>query len=89
MISDVTGKKIPAIKVFSISIKYLKDQIIERMNLQISNGKISVEDIDFILTVPAIWGEKARLIMEGAAIEVRIQIKSSSTNYLFYNLQIV
>lgn len=89
MISDVTGKKIPAIKVFSISIKYLKDQIIERMNLQISNGKISVEDIDFILTVPAQWGEKARLIMEGAAIEVRIQIKSSSTNYLFYNLQIV
>lgn len=89
MISDVTGKKIPAIKVFSISIKYLKDQIIERMNLQISNGKISVEDIDFILTVPAKWGEKARLIMEGAAIEVRIQIKSSSTNYLFYNLQIV
>lgn len=74
MISDVTGKKVPAMKVFSISIKYLKDLMIERMNLQISNGNISVKDIDFILTIPAKWGEKARSIMEGAAKEVRIHI---------------
>lgn len=74
MISDVTGKEVPAMKVFSMSIKYLKDEMIEKMNLQISDGKICVEDIDFILTVPANWGEEAMLIMEGAAIEVRINI---------------
>lgn len=74
MISDVTGKKVPAMKVFSISIKYLKDEMIEKMNKQISSGKISIKDIEFILTVPANWGEKARFIMEEAAIEVRIHI---------------
>lgn len=74
MISDVTGKKVPAMKVFSISIKYLKDEMIEKMNIQISSGKISIKDIEFILTVPANWGKKAQFIMEEAAIEVRIHI---------------
>lgn len=73
MISDVTGKKVPAMKVFSISIKYLKDEMIEKMNIQISSGKISIKDIEFILTVPANWGKKAQLIMEEAAIEAGIK----------------
>lgn len=74
MISDVIGKKVLVMKVFFIFIKYLKDLMIERMNLQILNGNIFVKDIDFIFIILVKWGEKVRSIMEGVVIEVRIYI---------------
>lgn len=74
MLNDLTGKQISAIKIFSISIKYLKDQMIKEINSQLAIGEILVKDIDFILTVPANWGEEAKTIMEKAAVEVGIRM---------------
>lgn len=60
-----------AMKIFSISIKYLKDSMLDTMNLRIAEGEILKKDIDFVLTVPAIWGDEAKRFMREAAIEVR------------------
>lgn len=46
--------------------------MIKKMNSQLAMGEILVKDIDFILTVPANWGEEAKTIMEKAAVEVGI-----------------
>lgn len=74
MVKDVTGKEFSALKLFSISINYLKEKMIAMMNLRIAEGKFVVSDIDFILTVPANWGESAKKIMESAAVDVRIKL---------------
>lgn len=70
MIKDVTGKEMKAMDVFSICIKYLKDAMLSEMNLQLAEGKIIENDIDFVLTVPAIWGDEAKLFMREAAVKV-------------------
>lgn len=53
-IEDITGKTMKALDIFSISLKYLKDFMLEIMNKNIASGVISKENIDFVLTVPAI-----------------------------------
>lgn len=70
MIKDVTGKEMKAMDVFSICIKYLKNAMLSEMNLQLAEGQIIENDIDFVLTVPAIWGDEAKLFMREAAIKV-------------------
>lgn len=73
MIKDVTGKEMKAMDVFSICIKYLKDAMLSEMNLQLAEGKIIENDIDFVLTVPAIWGDEAKLFMREAAVKAGIK----------------
>lgn len=73
MIKDVTGKEMKAMDVFSICIKYLKNSMLYEMNLQLAEGDIIENDIDFVLTVPAIWGDEAKLFMREAAIKAGIK----------------
>lgn len=73
MIKDVTGKEMKAMDVFSICIKYLKNGMLSEMNLQLAEGEIIENDIDFVLTVPAIWGDEAKLFMREAAIKAGIK----------------
>lgn len=70
MINDITGKEMKAMDVFSICINYLKNAMLCEMNLQLADGEIVENDIDFVLTVPAIWGDEAKLFMREAAIKV-------------------
>lgn len=35
--------------------------------------KVTVDDINFVLTVPAIWDDTAKMFMREAAIEVRVE----------------
>lgn len=72
-IEDITGKTMKALDIFSISLKYLKDFMLEIMNKNIASGVISKENIDFVLTVPAIWGDGAKLFMREAAIKAGIK----------------
>ena len=58
-----------AMDVFSISIKHLKDNILEEINKRTASD-IYLSDIDFILTVPAIWGDSAKMFMREAAVRV-------------------
>lgn len=71
VIKDITGKKMRAMNIFSISIKHLKDTMLKTMNSRLAEGTFSENDIDFVLTVPAIWGDEAKLFMREAAIQVR------------------
>ena len=68
LIEDETGKQLPALVVFSESIKYLKDTLLEEANKQQTD--IRTEDIKWILTVPAIWSDPAKTFMRRAAVEV-------------------
>lgn len=60
-----------AMDIFSISIEYLKDTMLKTINMRLADGVLSEKDIEFVLTVPAIWGDEAKLFMREAAIQVR------------------
>lgn len=62
-----------ALDVFSICIKHLKDTMLEEMNKKLAND-ISEKDVDFIITVPAIWGDTAKMFMREAAVKVRLYL---------------
>ena len=55
--------------VFSICIKHLKDSMLEQME-KTKTFDISEKDVDFIITVPAIWGDAAKMFMREAAVKV-------------------
>ena len=64
-----------------MAIEYLKDHLISNLTAkaptkskQMFKPHISVKDIHFVITVPAIWDDKAKLIMREAAMEVRLNL---------------
>lgn len=59
--------------VFSYSIQYLKDHLLEKLFSSNLGDKVTVDDINFVLTVPAIWDDTAKMFMREAAIEVRVE----------------
>ena len=67
-IEDETGKQLPALVVFSESIKYLKQSLLEEAKKQQTD--IRADDIKWILTVPAIWYDPAKTFMRRAAVQV-------------------
>ncbi|XP_071120953.1 heat shock 70 kDa protein 12A-like [Mytilus edulis] len=69
-IQDVTGKSIPAIEVFSKSIKALADNVFE---LGVTRGfEFKMHDIKWVLTVPAIWSDAAKEFMKESATKAGI-----------------
>ncbi|XP_062603211.1 heat shock 70 kDa protein 12A-like [Saccostrea cucullata] len=69
VLHDVKGKPQKALKIFSSIIKGLKDDFTTRLKERISNfgGDSIDEDIHWVITVPAIWDEKAKQFMRVAA----------------------
>ncbi|XP_052792658.1 heat shock 70 kDa protein 12A-like [Mya arenaria] len=71
-VTDLAGVvKLPAITVFAMSIKYLKDHALKSLN-RCPETRVKESDVKFVLTVPAIWDDKARLFMREAAVEAGI-----------------
>ena len=66
------GKSLPAIKVFSLSINYLVDNMIMFGRDKVS-GVVTREDVHWVLTVPAIWKDAAKQFMREAAEEVTMR----------------
>lgn len=67
-ITDYTGKSMEAIKVFSLVIKFLKEQLINKIKDRLKNkNDVNVDDLYFVLTVPAIWDDPAKQFMREAA----------------------
>ena len=65
LIEDITGKSMPAIEVFSMSIKALVNHL---MNLLDKQGTgLNMEEIRWVMTVPAIWNDGAKQFMRKAA----------------------
>ena len=70
-IKAANGKAVMALKVFAHSIQFMKEQALKL----ISNGAgedFQESDIQWVLTVPAIWTPRAKQFMREAAYEVRI-----------------
>ncbi|XP_056001684.1 heat shock 70 kDa protein 12A-like [Ostrea edulis] len=70
IIEDETGKPMQALTVFSESIGYMKESLLEQCRKQ--NTDIELEDIKWVITVPAIWSDPAKSFMRLAAVEAGI-----------------
>ncbi|XP_052801885.1 heat shock 70 kDa protein 12A-like [Mya arenaria] len=64
-IEDEQGRKMNAIKVFSICIKYLSDDV--RKLIYQRDTDIKRTDIHWVITVPAIWNDSSKQFMREAA----------------------
>lgn len=69
-IPAANGKHLPAKLVFAHSIKFLKDEAIKIIRQETGDDGYSVDDIQWVLTVPAIWTPRAKQFMREAAYEV-------------------
>ncbi|XP_060585439.1 heat shock 70 kDa protein 12B-like [Ruditapes philippinarum] len=73
MIYDITGKKsLPAKTVISLSIQYMKDDLMSVLQQRTFGCGIKADEIHWVLTVPAIWNDAAKQFMREAAHEVGI-----------------
>lgn len=69
------GKKVLASLVFAHALRYFKDCCLKELNEQsISATPITPDDIQWVLTVPAIWRQSAKQFMRLAATQVRHQL---------------
>ncbi|KAL3878672.1 hypothetical protein ACJMK2_031003 [Sinanodonta woodiana] len=69
-IEDDKGLKMPAIQVFGMAIRHLKNHLLE--TLETRGTGLKADDIHWILTVPAIWTDSAKQFMREAATEAGI-----------------
>ncbi|WAR14042.1 HS12A-like protein [Mya arenaria] len=65
-IEDEEGKRLKAITVFSLSIRYLKEDLMKTSSDKLRDD-ITEKDIHWVITVPAIWSEPAKKFMREAA----------------------
>ena len=56
--------------MFSLSMKYLKDEAVETIRDATGDKYYSAEDFQWVLTVPAIWTAAAKQFMREAAYQV-------------------
>lgn len=66
---DEGGKSMPALVVFTESIKYLKQSLLDEVKNQQTD--IQMNDIKWIVTVPAIWSDPAKMFMRRVSVEVQ------------------
>ena len=65
------GQKVLASLVFSHALRYFKDCCLQELNDQSTSGIAMVpEDIQWVITVPAIWRQSAKQFMRHAAVQV-------------------
>lgn len=69
-IEDHLNNPMKALDVFSLSIQYLKDECIEHLHKK--KMMVHSDEIQWILTVPAIWDESAKQFMRKAAEQAGI-----------------
>ena len=69
MISDIRGRELDAMTVFSHAIRYLKDHLLR--SVEHRGGLVQKQkEIQWVLTVPAMWDDTAKHFMRQAAQKV-------------------
>ncbi|XP_060572365.1 heat shock 70 kDa protein 12B-like, partial [Ruditapes philippinarum] len=76
-LEDETGKKLPAMRVFSLFIDFLRKDVLEILSKHIDESFFA-SDIHWVLTVPAIWNDAAKQFMREAAQQAGIPGKNLS-----------
>ena len=69
------GKMFPAIKVFSMCIAALVDDMVDAGGKTVGGGLVK-SDVHWVLTVPAIWSDAAKQFMREAAEMAPVIIKT-------------
>lgn len=69
LMKSKTGKSMRALKVFSESLRFMKDHALERIGQHTSGKKFIASDATWVLIMPAIWGASAKQFMKEAAKE--------------------
>lgn len=59
-----------AVDVFAKVILYLKQHLLSKVKSLDTNMQLSPSDIQWVVTVPAIWDDKAKFFMRKAAEKV-------------------
>ena len=72
MIPDSEGRPMGAMKVFSESLRFLKDHALNMVSEHTGGKKFSASDVTWVLTVPSIWEPAAKQFMREAAIQVSL-----------------
>ncbi|XP_063446416.1 heat shock 70 kDa protein 12A-like [Mytilus trossulus] len=72
LLYDVKGQSLSAIEVFSTAIKALKDHL-RTNHIEKNMRDIKMQDIKWVLTIPAIWSAKSKLFMRRCAERAGIQ----------------
>jgi hypothetical protein len=70
VLKDVSEKNVPALLVFSMSLRYLKDTLVSTLTER--GTGVDLRDIKFILTIPAIWSDSAKQFMREASVLVSL-----------------
>lgn len=66
------GQRILAYLVFGLALRFFKDSCLSAINESLVGGDaITTEDVQWVITVPAIWRQSAKQFMRYAATEVR------------------
>lgn len=72
-ISDIRGRRLPALKVFACAIAYLKNHLLDHLRTdKMIKDNFKIDDIYWVLTIPAIWDDGAKSFMRCAAQKVSI-----------------
>ena len=75
-IEDALGKSLSAQTVFSLCIKYLKDDLVKVVENRFTGEELTENDIKWVLTVPAIWNDAAKQFMRESAELVCVLLTS-------------
>ena len=73
-IKAANGKLVKAKTVFAHAIKFMKDEAIKLISDETGDEQFKADDIQWVLTVPAIWTPRAKQFMREAAYEVRFAL---------------
>lgn len=68
VLEDITGKPVPAIDIFSLSIHALVKHLMGLLHTQ--GTGLDIHEIRWVLTVPAIWSDAAKSFMRKSAEKV-------------------
>ena len=72
LIKDENGKQMKALDIFAIAINYLREQVLKKLESTLKGTK--EEDIQYVITVPAIWEDQSKMFMRKAAEKVLVRI---------------
>ncbi|XP_071127602.1 heat shock 70 kDa protein 12A-like [Mytilus edulis] len=72
LITDESGFKMKAFDIFTFAIKYIKEHTINQMKRTFTY--VNIAAIHYVITVPALWEDKAKMFMRMSAIQAGIKV---------------
>ena len=65
-----SGRSMPAATIFAHAMRYFGTCCLQELQEQAISPAVTVEDIQWVITVPAIWRQSAKQFMRYAALQV-------------------